>query len=221
MEEIKTKAIILNTQDIGEADRLANIFSLEYGKIKVKFVGVKKQKAKLKPLVQPFTFVELECFKRGDFFTAKTGIVIDSFLKITSDYKKTICAYILMDIVSKVLPKNKIEPKLFVALSNSLDGIEENNPYPSTIQFILDFFDILGENLVVDLDSNHIYLDLDMGNFSPDKTPNSIEIDKKCYAVLSNLQENVSDNLYKMALKMLNNVFRAKFDVELSTFAFL
>ncbi len=220
MEEIKTKAIILNTQDFGDADKLANAFSLEYGRITIKFVGVKKQKAKLKPLVQPFTFVELECFRRGDFFTAKTGIVIDSFPKITSEYQKTICAYILMDIVGKILPKNKVESRLFLSLSNALDGIE-NNPYVPTIQFILDFFDVLGENLVVDLKSNHIYLDLDMGNFSSERTPNSIEIDKKCYSVLSNLNENVSDSLYKMTLKMLNNIFRAKFDVELNSFAFL
>ena len=99
MEEIKTKGIILNSNDFGEADKLATVFSLEYGKIVVKFNGVRKQKAKLKSLAQPFSFVEIECFKRGDFFTVKTGLVVDSFPKITNNFTTTICAYIIMEII--------------------------------------------------------------------------------------------------------------------------
>lgn len=222
MEEIKTKGIILKATDFGEADKLASVFSLEYGKISIKFNGVRKQKAKLKPLVQPFTFVELECFKRGDFFTAKTGLVVDSFSKITTDFQKTICAYILMDIIDKILPRNKVETQIFLSLSNALDRIEADNPYNATIQFILSFFNLVGERLILDIDDNHVYLDLDLGNFTNLKTPNSIEIDKKCYAVLLNAtKDDISNAQYKMTLKMLNNIFRAKYDVELNSFSFL
>lgn len=261
MEEIKTKAIILNTNDYGEADKLATVFSLEYGKITIKFNGVRKQKAKLKPLTQPFCFVEIECFKHGDFFTAKTGLVVDNFPKITTDYTRTICAYIMMEIISKVLPKNKVEPNIFLMLSNSLDALETDNPYTTTIYFIMQFFDLLGESLTINLEDNHIFLDLDLGNFINFKTPNSIEVDKRCYSVLSAIadnrklnnpnmndnsatfnqcdlninntisnntltdftksQEQYTDSQYKMSLKMLNNVFRTKYDVELNSFSFL
>lgn len=237
MEEIKTKAIILNTNDYGEADKLATVFSLEYGKITVKFNGVRKQKAKLKPLTQPFCFVEIECFKRGDFFTAKTGLVVDNYPKITTNFARTICAYTIMEIIAKVLPKNKVEPKIFLAVSNALDNMETTNPYATTILFILQFFDLLGEKLLIDINDSHIFLDLDLGNFSNFKTPNSIEIDKKCYSVLSavsnnatadtsndknpKLATNYNDMQYKMCLKMLNNVFRTKYDTELNSFTFL
>ena len=93
MEEIKTKAIIIKTKDFNEADKIATIFTLEFGKVLAKFNGVKRAKAKLKPLVQPFTFVDLECFKRGDFYTVKTGAVLDSFSKIMKDYSKIISLF--------------------------------------------------------------------------------------------------------------------------------
>lgn len=219
MEEIITKSIILNSKDYGENDKLAVVFSLEYGKISLKFNGVRKQKAKLKPLIQPFSLVEVECFKRGDFFTVKTGSVIDNFPKITTDYTRTICGYILMDIINKVLPKNKVETEIFMSLANSLEKLETFNPYIVTIQFITKFFELIGETLITDLDVGHIYLDLDMGNFTSARTPNSIEIDKRCYKALTEVNEN--DSINKMTLKMLNNIFKAKYDIELASFSFL
>ena len=219
MQEIKTKAIVLNTRDFGEADKIASLFSLEYGKIPVKFNGVRKEKAKLKPLIQPFTFIEAECMKRGDFFTIKTGSVINNFPKIVSDFNRTICAYIVIEIIDKILIKNKVEPEIFLSLVKCLQSLEEINPYQATIEFIKEFFDLLGEKLNTDLTSPHIFLDLNLGNFIESKSYNSIEIDKKCYQVLSEPTEN--DRLNKMCLKMLNNIFKAKYDVELNSFSFI
>ena len=120
MEEIKTKAIVLKTTDYGEADKIASLFSLEYGKISAKFVGVKRAKAKLRYLIQPFSFIELECMKRQDFYMVKTGGVIDSFPNIISDYSKTICGYIVVDIIDKILLKNKVEKDIFLLTANPL-----------------------------------------------------------------------------------------------------
>ena len=53
--EQNTKAIILNTREYKEADKLATIFSRDLGKICVRFVGVAKPKAKLKANAQPFS----------------------------------------------------------------------------------------------------------------------------------------------------------------------
>ena len=145
--------------------------------------------------------------------------------KITNNFTTRICAYIIMEIIAKILPKNKVEPNIFLAVSNALDNMETNNPYTTTIYFILQFFDLLGETLSIDMADNHVFLDLDLGNFCNYKTPNSIEIDKKCYSVLSAVfnksQQEFPDALCKMTLKMLNNVFRTKYDIEINSFNFL
>ena len=66
--EQNTKAIILNTREYKEADKLATIFSRDLGKICVRFVGVAKPKAKLKANAQPFSYSDLELMRTGDFF---------------------------------------------------------------------------------------------------------------------------------------------------------
>ncbi|MBQ8430765.1 MAG: DNA repair protein RecO [Clostridia bacterium] len=218
MEEIKTKAIVLKTTDYGEADKIASLFSLEYGKISAKFVGVKRAKAKLRYLIQPFSFIELECMKRQDFYMVKTGGVIDSFPNIISDYSKTICGYIVVDIIDKILLKNKVEKDIFLLTARALKAIENSNPYRATIDYIIIFFDLLGEALNLEL-TEKMFLDLNLGNFSANRSENCLEIDKKCYQNLSTDLKN--ENLNKMSLRLLHNIFKAKYDIELNSFSFL
>jgi len=219
MEEIKTKAIVLNSKDFQDSDKIVSVFSADYGKISVKFNGVRKAKAKLKPLIQPFTLIDIECVKRGDFFNAKTGVVLSSFSRISIDYQKTICGFIIVEIINQILPKNKQESEIFIKTLKCLNELEEGNHYRATINFILGFIELLGEGVNLNLKSNRIFLDLSLGNFSEEKTFNCIEIDKKCYLNLSNPSEN--ESLNKMSLKLLNNVLRVKYDKEINSFSFL
>ena len=219
MEEIKTKAIIINTKDFNEADKIATIFSLEFGKISAKFTGVKRAKAKLKPLVQPFTFVDLECFKRGDFYTVKTGAVIDSFSKIMKDYTKMMCAYIVLDIINQILPKNKVEQDLFLLSVNALKNIETQDAHQSLIDYIINFEKLLGEELNLFIIDKRIYLDKNMGNFTDTPNENTVEIDKKVFNALSEKTDNPS--LKKTCLKLLNTILSIKYDVDLKSFSFI
>lgn len=219
MEEIKTKAIILNTKDFNEADKIATIFSLDYGKITAKFTGVKRDKAKLKPLVQPFTFVDLECFKRADFYTVKTGAVIDSFAKILKDYNKMMCAYVVLDIINKILPKNKIEKDLFLLTINALKNIETLDCHQSLIEYIINFEKLLGEELNLFETDKRVYLDRFVGNFTEIPDENTVEIDKKVFNALSNPTDNI--NTKKTCLKLLNTILKLKYDVELNSFSFI
>lgn len=219
MEEIKTKAIIINTKDFNEADKIATIFTLEFGKVSAKFNGVKRAKAKLKPLVQPFTFVDLECFKRGDFYTVKTGAVLDSFSKIMKDYSKMMCAYIVLDIIGQILPKNKVEQDLFLLTINALKNIETTDSYQSLMEYIINFEKLLGEELNIFETDKRVYLDRFVGNFTETPNENTVEIDKKVFNALSIPTDNI--NTKKTCLKLLNTILKLKYDVELNSFSFI
>ena len=143
--DTKVKGIILSTKDYLEADKIASLFSYEQGIISAKFVGVKKEKAKLKALAQPFTFAEFELVGKKDFNVVKQGLVMDNFPQIISDYNKTICAFILVDIVKSIVPKSKPEPDLFLLTVNSLKKIEQEDSEQALIEFIINFETLLGE----------------------------------------------------------------------------
>ena len=217
--ETKVKGIILNTKDYLEADKIASIFSYEQGVISAKFVGVKKEKAKLKSLAQPFTLAEFELITKKDFHTVKQGLVIDNFPQIISDYNKTICAFILVDIIKSILPKNKPEPELFLLSINALKKIEQEDAEQSLIEFIIEFFNEMGEGLNLFETQNKVYLDKMVADFIPKPNIDSVEIDKKVYNALIVPTSNI--NIKKSCLKLLNTILLLKYDVNLKSFSFL
>ena len=217
--DTKVKGIILNTKDYLEADKIATIFSYEQGVISAKFVGVKKEKAKLKALAQPFTLAEFELISKKDFYTVKQGLVIDNFPQIISDYNKTICAFILVDIIKSILPKQKIESDLFLLSVNALKKIEQEDAEQALIEFIIAFIDELGEGLNLFTAESKVYLDKMVADFMPKPSINSVEIDKKVFNALSVPTTNTM--LKKSCLKLLNTILMLKYDVELKSFSFL
>lgn len=217
--ETKVKGIILSTKDYLEADKLASIFSYEQGVISSKFVGVKKEKAKLKGLAQPFTFAEFELISKKGLSIVKQGYIMDNFGGILSDYNKTICAYILVDVIKSILPKNKPEQELFLLAVNSLKKIEQQNCYQALIEFIISFISISGEELNLFETENKIYLDRSIGDFTPTYNRFTVEIDKKVFNALTVPTSN--DLVSKSCLKLLNNILSIKYDTEIKSFSFL
>ncbi len=217
--ETKVKGIILSTKDYLEADKIASIFSYEQGVISAKFVGVKKEKAKLKALAQPFTLAEFELIGKKDFHTVKQGLVIDNFPQIINDYNKTICAFILVDVIKSILPKNKPENNLFLLSVNALKKIEQEDAMQALIEFIIEFFNEMGEGLnLFDTDSR-VYLDKMVADFTPSPNMDSVEIDKKVYKAL--IVPTSNESIKKTTLKLLNTILLLKYDVELKSFSFI
>ena len=107
--EQNVKGIIIKLIDYKEADKLASIFSLERGIVTAKFAGVKRDKAKFKSVAQPFTFADFTLFEKKDHLTVTGAEIVDSFQNILLNYSKTICGYIVLDMVKSLLPKEKPE----------------------------------------------------------------------------------------------------------------
>ena len=231
MIQEKLQGIVLKLTDYKEADKLASIFTLEQGIVSAKFTGVKKEKAKLKALAQPFVYAEFNFVTKGNQKQVTTASLIDNFYPILSDYNKTICAYIVLDIINTILPKNKAENELFVLTLNALKNIENYNPFVATIDYILKFFTFSGIEIGLP-EADYIYFNKFIGEFEKISTTNSVQIDKKVYSILKDIrnsvndvfvQENINENneKFKQILRLLNNVVLIKFDEEIKSFSFI
>lgn len=223
MEE-RVKGIVVKAIDYKEADKLASIFTLERGLISTKFTGVKREKAKLKSFTQPFVFADFILNKNGNLRTVTSASLIDNFSGIVASYDKTICGYIVLDIIRSILPSEKEEPDIFLLTLSALKNIEEKDPKLATIDFILKFIDFAGMGLSFDLD-NIIYLDKTTGNFTDKKEYNSVQIDKKVYSLIKNINDGIEvtekNNLVSQALRLLHNILYIKFNVDLKSFEFI
>ena len=111
----KVKGIVLKTVNYKEADKIASIFTLEEGVIAVKFTGVRRDKAKLKAMSQPFSFCEFTINKTKEHRTVVSASAIDLFNNLSTDYTRMMCGYIVLDMVKSILPEEKVESEIFLA----------------------------------------------------------------------------------------------------------
>ena len=136
----KFKGIVIKASDFKEADKLATIFSLENGIISAKFTGVKRDKAKFKAVARAFVFADFVINEKGQSITITQADILDDFGKILLDYSKTMCGYIVLDIVRSILPIQKPEEDIFLLSLTALKNIENSNEFVATIDYILKFF---------------------------------------------------------------------------------
>ncbi|MBQ9795647.1 MAG: DNA repair protein RecO [Clostridia bacterium] len=220
----KTQGLVLKLIDYKDADKLASIFTFNYGVITAKFVGVKKEKAKLKATAQPFTFADFNFTQRANNRVVAGANLIDNFYQLMLDYNKTICGYVVLDIIKSILPENKPEQDLFLLAISTLKNIEQNNEYVATIDFILKFLNFSGMGIEF-LNTDYVYLDKTTADFSLTRTQNSVQIDKNVYQTLKSISANeekeFNPNILKQCLRLLHNVINSRFNTEIKSFQFI
>lgn len=218
------KGIVLKTVNYKEADKIASIFTLEEGIIPAKFSGVRRDKAKLKAMSQPFSFCEFGVNKTKEHRTITSANPIDLFNNILADYNRMMCGYVVLDMLRSILPEEKPETELFLQTVNSLKNIETSEPLTATIDYILKFMYYSGVGIVFP-ESNYIYLSRVTGEFSTSRDEFSYEVDRRVYLTLKaiNYGEVIDTNpkILNQILKMLHNIIYAKFNVDITSFSFI
>ena len=220
----KLKGIIVKLIDYKDADKLASIFTLEQGLITAKFTGVKKDKAKFKATAQPFVFADFVFNKKDKFRTVTSAEIVDSFQNLLSNYNKTICGYIVLDIIKSILPTEKAEPDIFLLTLNALKNIEQQNEYVATIDYILKFIKFSGMELQLP-DVDYVYFDEFTGEFVESRNANATQIDKKVYTVLKLVNKeqetDTNETVLKQILRLMRNVLFVKFNEDIKSFDFI
>ncbi|MBO5955043.1 MAG: DNA repair protein RecO [Clostridia bacterium] len=220
----KTQGLVLKLIDYKDADKLASIFTFNYGVVTAKFVGVKKEKAKLKAVAQPFTFADFNFTMRANNRVVAGASLIDNFYQLMLDYNKTICGYIVLDILKSILPEEKPEQDLILLAVSTLKNIEQNNEYVAVIDFILKFLNFTGFNVELP-QTDYVYFNKDTAEFSVQRTHNCTQIDKNVYGILKKISNNeieaFNEKTLKQILRLLHNIIFNRFGVEIKSFEFI
>ena len=218
------QGLILKLIDYKDADKLASIFTLNQGVITAKFVGVKKEKAKLKAVAQPFTFADFTFIERTGNKIVSGASIIDNFYPILANYNKTICGYIVLEIIKSLLPEEKPEQDLFLLTISALKNIESGEELSATIHYILNFLNFSGFMLNLP-EVDYVYLDKITGEFSKISSIHSTPIDKNVYSALKAVaygeQLECKPIVLKQVLRLLKNIIFTQFDVEIKSFDFV
>lgn len=121
--EIKTEAIVLQSIDYKDNDKLLTLFSPTLGRITAGARGVKKPKAKLAFSAQPFCFAEYVLAEKGGRYTVTGAYLHESFFSLRYDIVRFYAACALAEICLAILYENENYEGLFVGLIEGLKSL--------------------------------------------------------------------------------------------------
>lgn len=219
--EKKEKIIIIKSIDYLENDKIVTGFGYESGIIAFKARGIKKQKSKLKPAMQPLTFCETEFLQRGEYLTLKQAKILDSNGYLLTDFDKMQSAFIVLDILQTILPQKKAEPQIFdLVLQSFLSMKSISNTYISVIDFMFKFAQVEGNAIIdknIDLFKD-VFLDYHSGQLS-NSVVTGEKVSKKLIEDLQKifLNEDLDKLSAKNILILMRKIYKLKFDVNIKT----
>ncbi len=137
--EIKTEAVVLQTVDYKDNDKLLTLFSPALGKITAGIRGVKKPKAKLAFAAQPFCFAEYVLAEKAGRYTVTSAYLHESFFSLRTDIVRFYAACAAAEVCLSILPENEVYDGLFIGYIECLKALSlaEENVGEALIGFIL------------------------------------------------------------------------------------
>ena len=137
--EIKTEAIVLQSIDYKDNDKLLTLFSPALGKITVGARGVKKPKAKLSFAAQPFCFAEYVLASKGGRYTLTGAYLYESFFSLRCDVVRFYAACAMAELCLAILYGSESYESMFVGLIEGLKSLAllEEDPAEAVSAFAL------------------------------------------------------------------------------------
>jgi len=123
--DYRYNGIVLNSREVGEADRVYTILTMEAGKIRVLGKGVRKINAKLAGFLEPLTQAEIFVSRGKGLGQISGSIIENSFPAIRSNWELSKNVFTIFKLVDKLTPEQQKDEKAFQLLLNFLETLEK------------------------------------------------------------------------------------------------
>ena len=207
----KFKGLVIGSRDYKENDKLLTIFSLEYGKINARLVGVKKPKAKLKVFKELFCVADFVATENNGFLTITSADLIDSFHDLTLDIDRFYEGCSIVDALDKITVSNDQNAALFIETLGALKAVcyDKTSKSYALCKFLIDVFEGMGYKLSVSKCKNcnepfltGKFLSLDSGEITCKncRGRDSIQFSDKAFSALRLLADTPFEKLCSIKL---------------------
>jgi DNA repair protein RecO (recombination protein O) len=133
----KTTAIILNSLDYGESDRILSLYTGEFGKLKGIAKGARRSKKRFPNALEPFSLLHVIFSKRerDTLVLIENCDVINHHSGIRENLDKTLVSSYLLELTDKFTQEGKKDMALFQLLKNFLHIIDTGIHSEELIRF--------------------------------------------------------------------------------------
>lgn len=126
MQGIKVEGIILKRRNLGEADRILTVFSLQKGKISVLAKGVRRITSRRAGNVELLNRVSMYLHQAKTFLILTEATSLDTYQKLKEDLTLSTYAFHIIELVDKLTAENQESRILYEYLVNLLQRLSRN-----------------------------------------------------------------------------------------------
>ena len=127
MALIQTEGFILNSKNVGDADRLITLLSIDRGVLKLFAHNVRRAKSSLGGSLQPFARVEV-CFTEGKSYSLRQCTVVESFRQLREDLTMMSYAAVVAELIIQLWPEGEGDQILYELTAQTFKLLSESNP---------------------------------------------------------------------------------------------
>ncbi|MCB2297256.1 DNA repair protein RecO [Clostridium tagluense] len=113
MPILKTRAVVIKTQEFKESDKLVWLFTEELGKITAIAKGARKNKSKYVSSTLPCSYGEFILFKGKNLYTINEVTIIDSFQQLLRDLTTITYASYFNELIDIAMENEEVNSELF------------------------------------------------------------------------------------------------------------
>ncbi len=126
MHGVKVEGIVLKRRNLGEADRILTVFTLQKGKITVLAKGVRRITSRRSGNVELLNRVVMYLHPARNFLILTEALSLDTYQKLKEDLILSVSAFHIMELTDRLIAENQENRILYEHLVNVLQKLSRN-----------------------------------------------------------------------------------------------
>lgn len=117
---LKSRAVVLSSRPLGEADRILSIFTLSYGRLDAVVKGVRRTKSRWGGRLEPFGIVDLMLFRGRSLYTVTGAQLASVFVHLREDREALVAAGVACEATAGLFGEEEEHERVFNLLARAL-----------------------------------------------------------------------------------------------------
>ncbi len=147
MDTFTVEAVVLRTDDFGDANRVVTLFTREFGKLEANAYGCRRSRSPLCGALQMFNHITATLVHGTKVDTIREADIINFYDALTADLERLGYASLLFEIVNRMTLPRQSELETFELLTNALPALSRRNPQIAALIGACQFMETSGVQL--------------------------------------------------------------------------
>lgn len=147
METFTVEAVVLDTKNFGDANKVVTLFTKEFGKVEANAYGCRRSRSPLSGAMQMFNHISAEISHGAQVDTIREADILNFYDALTNDLERLAYASLFFEIVNRMTLPHEKSPETFYLLRKFLPVLSKRNPKVAAIIGACQFMETSGVQL--------------------------------------------------------------------------